>query len=101
MSTASSSYKGIRPRNDKVLIREDHPDLIGKLAVSQFAIEGKEFVIVAIGPKVEDLEVGDVVMMAGKENVDWAKVPNHKNLLINCEANVVLVTGHRKNWEKE
>jgi NADPH:quinone reductase-like Zn-dependent oxidoreductase len=80
-----------QPRNDKVLVRVLS---IGKseggVALPEISIEGKEFVVEAVGPKVEDLEVGDRVLMIGKINEDYCFLPRSHELLVIPEKNILL-----------
>ncbi len=81
----------LQPRGDFVIIRVvPRGETPGGIAVSESSLEGQDHIVVAKGPKVEDLEVGDVVMMTGQKNVDWSMIPKQKALLIIRESNVVL-----------
>jgi len=80
------------PRNDWVLIRVVK---IGQtdtgIALPDLAIEGKEFVVVAAGPEVQDLMPGDKVLMIGQRNVVYFEVPGTNDLLVIKQEHVVLV----------
>ncbi|MDE2095623.1 MAG: hypothetical protein KGL39_00070 [Patescibacteria group bacterium] len=81
-----------RPRNDYCLVR--YVD-IGKtpsgIATPNSSIQGKKFFIEAFGPDVEDLQVGDRILMVGTEKEDWAFLPNSRELLLIKQANIVMV----------
>ena len=81
-----------RPRNDYCLIRRD---TLGRtpsgIAVGDETLEGIEHVVVAKGPDVVDLEIGDKVMMIGSKGEDYAFVPRERNLLVIKQANIILV----------
>ena len=79
-----------QPRNDFVLVKETRLSLVNGIAMPDSAIQGKRFTIAATGPKVEDLQVGDVVFMIGKKGIDWLPLPNRDDLMICRESNVVL-----------
>lgn len=79
------------PRNDYVLVRIEKIDPGDGIAMPDTAIEGKRFVVAAVGPKVEDLALGDEVLMKGDMGVDCAQVPRELNLVIIQEKNVLLV----------
>ena len=85
-----------RPRNDFVLVRiVELGETKSGIAVQQISIQGKQFVVVAIGPLVEDLKVGDKVMMIGKVGDQYYPLPNYKDLLVISEQNVVLILEDR------
>src|SRR4051794_23877577 len=90
----SLSEKGFRyrPRGDFVIYRvRDRGVSAGGVALPDIAVEGKERVVVAMGPKVEDLAVGDVVVTTGQIGVDVSYLPDEKDLLITREANIAYV----------
>lgn len=80
------------PRNDIVLIRvvkvERLPD---QISFPDNSIQGKQFVVEAIGPAVKDLSPGDVVMMLGAPNVHYYEVPNSNDLLVIKQEHIVIV----------
>ena len=87
----------IKPRNDHVLIRVIN---VGKspggVFVPDRTREGQQFEVVAIGPKVKDLEPGDKVLMIGQVNVNYIFLPNTSDLLVIKEESVVLVFGEEE-----
>lgn len=81
-----------KPRNDFVLIRIiDKGETDSGIAVPDLAIEGKEFVVEAVGPKVEGLVEGDKVLMIGQPGVSFFPLPKRKDLLVLQQEFVVLV----------
>ena len=78
------------PRNDFVIVRIEVQDKLRKLALPQQSADAKRYFVEAIGPKVEDLKVGDEVRMTGQPNVDWANLPGRNDLLIIREGNVLV-----------
>ena len=84
------------PRNSYVvlqLVQVDESE--GGVAVPQISAEAKRWFVVAIGPKVENLKVGDQVEAMGTVGEDIARLPGHydKGLYITKEANILLVIG--------
>lgn len=80
------------PRNDFVLIRiEEVGQTPSGIAIPQISVEGKKFLIEATGPDVEDLEVGDSVLMTGELGKDYSFLPGRNDLLVIRQGNVVLV----------
>ena len=63
------------------------------IAVSDFSDEGKEYVVEAIGDKVEHLEVGDRVLVIGVRGATYDFLPNTQDLFIIKEAGIPLVYG--------
>ena len=82
----------IKPRNDFALIRVIMLDTNERgIAIPQGSMEGKQYLVEAIGPKVEGLKVGDRVLMVGQMGEDWGYLPGTKELLVLKESNVVLI----------
>ena len=85
-------YNGARPRNDCVLVKQQlRPDEAGKISLPQASLEAKEFLVMAIGGQVQDLNVGDKILMAGSVNVDYGFLPGSTELLVIREKNIMLV----------
>jgi len=79
-------------RNDFVLIRVVDVGMSeGGVAIPQISIQGKEFHVEAVGPDVNELEVGDKVMMIGKQWNEYYPLPNCKDLLVIKQEFIVLV----------
>ena len=90
------NYSHYKPRNDFVLIEQIKLDTVGGLVMPDHAIEGKEYHVRAMGPKVEGLSLGDKVLMIGTTGQDYAPLPGNSKLMIIKEANVVLIIGDEK-----
>lgn len=84
---------GIAPRGDNVLVRVVQHGAHKGLAMPDRAVEGKEYVLMAKGPKVEELEIGDKVLMVGTMGVDWDFLPSCKDLLVIKQGNIIVVLG--------
>lgn len=81
-----------RPRNELVLIRIETVDTNkAGIALPQQSLESRKYIVEAKGPKVEDLEVGDKVLMNGEQGQDWNYMPGCNDLLITHQLNVSLV----------
>ena len=79
------------PRNTGVLVRITDKGQLRGIAIPEISIEGKEFTVVAIGPKVEGLKVGDKVLMRGVRGAEFFEIPFDKRLIFIEEKDVVLV----------
>jgi len=80
-----------QPRNDYVIFRMvDTGVSPGGVAVPEISIQGKQFFVVATGPKVEGLDIGEEVLMTGREGFDYFPLPNTKGMFLTQEKNVVL-----------
>ena len=80
-----------RPRNDLVLSRVVDTGEQRGILMPQQSIQGKRYLVEAIGPKVEDLQVGDWVFMTGQQKVDWDMLPFSNDLLTIRQENIILV----------
>ena len=80
-----------KPRNDWCLVRIVDLGEVRGIAMPDTAIQGKEFVIVAVGEEVDDLEAGNKVLMMGKQAVEFFPLPNSKDLIVIKQEHVVLV----------
>ncbi len=78
-------------REDFVLIRLVDTGRVGRVAVPQISSQGKRLIVVAIGPKVENLKVGDSVLSIGQVGVDAAQLPNDNDLFITKQSNIALI----------
>ncbi len=81
-----------RPRNDLVLVRKiDVGQTREGIMMPEVSIQGKKFQVEAMGPDVDDLDVGDFVMMIGKPGDDYYPLPNENDLIVIHQKNVALV----------
>ncbi len=78
-------------RNDTVLVRIIDKGELRGIAIPEISIEGKEFHVIAKGPKVEGLEVGDKVLMTGVKNATYFVLPFARDLILVRQDDVVLV----------
>jgi co-chaperonin GroES (HSP10) len=80
---AKTIYK---PRGDRVLLRKVKiEESESGLAFPDYSIEGSYYLVEAIGKEVKEVELGDKVLLVGKENLQWAYIPNTKDLIITRE----------------
>lgn len=80
-----------RMRHDNVLIKVVPVEKVRGLFMPQASVEGKQYRVEEIGPKVKDLKVGDMVLIKGKVGVDVGMMPTDSTLLITSDENVMLV----------
>lgn len=79
-------------RNDCVLVRiVDKGKTDDGILLPEISVQGKEFIIVSKGSKVEDLEVGDKVLLTGLKNSTYFELPMCRDLILARECDVVLV----------
>lgn len=71
-----------RPRNDNVIIRKVKRGKVRGLHMPDQSAEGVDFFVVAAGPKVEDLEAGDRVMIMGRGTETYYPVPGEPDLIV-------------------
>ncbi len=86
-----------RCRNNNVLIQMTN---VGEtdtgIALPDIAVQGKKFHVVGKGPKVEDLQIGDEVLMTGLKNTTYFELPFAHDLIMTLEEYVVLVITEKK-----
>lgn len=80
-----------RCRSDFVLFRLVDRGSVGSIATPQISQQGKERIVLAIGPDVEDLNVGDRVLVIGSVGSDVVPLPNESGIYMTRQANVALV----------
>lgn len=81
-----------RPRNDKVLLRViDRGQTESGLQLPQQSQEGQEVIVLAVGPKVEDLKKGDRVIIISEEGGGPTHLRGEKDLYVVKESEVALV----------
>ena len=86
-----------QPRNDYVLIRETQKSALqNEVILPSKSFESKNFIVEAMGPKVENLSLGDIVLLVGKEGEDWGRIPRNNSLLVTRENNILLIMGNIK-----
>ena len=90
MSSLVKAEERLLPRNDYVVVRVKKRD-VGPDGVElpDSSLEGKDFVIEAVGDDVEKLKKGDKVLMVGTRGEDWAYLPRSSDVLVIKEANIV------------
>lgn len=82
----------IQPRNDMVLVRiVAKGKTLSGIAMPDTAMEGNDFIVAAVGPKVEDLKVGERVMVIGRRGHEWDVLPGTTDLFILKEVNVPMI----------
>lgn len=82
----------IRPRLDFVLVRiVERGHTTKGIAVASKSQEGKRYYVDAIGPDVEDIKVGDRILMNGANGTDWGYLPNDPQYIIIRQSNIPLV----------
>lgn len=91
MSEQQQSSIRYKPRNDMVLIRMERVEQVGQVFMPEASVQGYRYRIEAIGPKVESLNVGDVVIVTGQVGVDIGPLPNDSKLYLCREQNAALV----------
>ena len=79
------------PRNDFVVFKFIDKGRLRGIEMPQISAQAKERVVVAMGPKVEDLKIGDKVMVIGKVGEDVIALPNDSSLFLTRQANVTLI----------
>jgi len=80
-----------KPRGDFVLFRVTKRDKVAGIAVPQQSEQSIERTIVAFGPDVKDLQVGDKVLVCGQIGDSVVNVPNERDLMLTRGSNVLLV----------
>src|SRR4051812_9202916 len=79
------------PRNDFVLIQIIDRGYVGKVAVPGISKAGKDLVVVAMGPDVKSLNVGDKVMVIGEVGEALAALHDRKDMFVTKQSNVCYV----------
>lgn len=85
------SKKTYTPRNDFVVFSMTDNQVLKGLVMPQTSEESKVRHVVAIGPKVKDLNIGDEVLVAGQVGSDVVSLPGEKGLYLTREQNVILI----------
>lgn len=71
-----------KPRNDFVIIKKQKRDKVRGLHMPEASAEGVDFIIHSMGPAVENLEIGQKVMIAGKYGEEYFPVPGEADLIV-------------------
>lgn len=88
-----------RCRNDNVLLRIINIGSVGSVLIPEISAAGKEFRVVAMGPKVEGLKLNDRVLPSGSKGALYYELPFDKNLIIVRECDISIVFDDPKNDE--
>lgn len=78
------------PRNDFVVFTVIDHGKVGNIITPQKSAQGKERIIVAVGPDVKDLKPGDSVYIIGTLGQDTIALPDEPNLYLTRQSNVIL-----------
>ena len=79
-----------KPRGDFILYQSINRGQVRGIAMPDQAAEGKDLIIVAVGPDVKDLQPGDRVLVIGTPGETVSRVPG-TNYLLTRQANAVIV----------
>jgi hypothetical protein len=82
-----------KPRNDFVVVRVSTQDTnFAGIALPQISASAKQFHIVAFGPDVKDLSIGDRIIIVAKQGEgDYYPIPQSKDLIVLRQAYIALV----------
>ncbi len=80
----------INPCNDKVLVRMVRAALVRGMIMPDIAQEGKQYLVEAVGPKVEHLKAGMKILVSGVQDIHWSFIPGFSDLFIVSEKDVPL-----------
>lgn len=89
-----TDYRQFKPRNDFCLIEIVDLDKLNGIVIPQISNQAKEHRVVAVGPAVEGLKVGDIVRAVGQMGQDVVTLPDFTNVYVTKQANVILVMGN-------
>lgn len=81
----------LRPRNKHVILHRGIVDSRNGIAVPQNSAEAWRWTVVAVADDVSGLAVGDVVWVTGQLGVNYAAIPNNRDLYIIDEKCVMIV----------
>lgn len=82
--------KTYHPRNDFVVIKAEKVGLVRGLEMPQTSAESERYVVQAVGPKVEGLQPGDVVLVIGEKGLNWSMIPRERDLFVTREENIIM-----------
>ena len=80
-----------RCRGDFILYRIVNKGVVNGVVMPDIAQQGKERVVIAVGPRVEGLSVGDVIMCIGTPGEDLVQLAEERDIWMTREANAALV----------
>ncbi len=84
-------------RNDRVLVKISSSEKTENgIYIPEVSIQGKKFFVVSKGPKVEDLEVGDEVLVSGEKNADYFPLPFESSLIMTKQENVAIIVKRKR-----
>ncbi len=82
----------LHPRNDYIVfLRKLRGQTPEGIHLPDKSLEGMDHIVVAMGPDVKGLDVGDKILILGKINEDYGPVPNMKNHFLTKQNNVCLI----------
>lgn len=61
------------------------------LAIPDRSLEGQECTVVSIGPKVENLKVGDKIQLLSTDRTMTTQIPDERDLFLTRDGNIALV----------
>ncbi len=81
-----------RPRNELVIVRVETIDKNrAGIALPGTSLESKKYIVTSVGPKVEDLKVGDRVLINGEKGQEWQNIPGYNDLIVTHQQFVSLI----------
>lgn len=93
-AVSTETGRAYRPRKGFVICRCVQAASAGGVALPDRAVDSKVNYVVAVGPDITDIKVGDRVMVASGGGGAYAKLMDEKELYITPQENVLLV------WEE-
>ena len=69
-------------RGDLVLVRKQKRGIVRGLAMPERSAEGMDFFVEGFGPDVQDLKLGDQIMLMGKGTEQFYPCPGYPNHLV-------------------
>ena len=93
MLGARQKESELRPRKDFAILRKiPRGQSVGGVHVPETSKEGNRTIVVAIGPDVLDLQVGDEVICGGPTlTAEFYPIPEHPDLVGICEKYCMIV----------
>lgn len=100
LKPGSTKCDAFKMRNDNVLIRLVNLERIGGVEMPDVAQQGKERVVISVGPDVEGLRKGDVVLAIGGSETGTYQLLNFVDLWIAKQSNILMVIRNVLDEEK-